>query len=177
KDYVYHPESGEQLSTKALRQLERLRMQWGNKPADVQIIISDGLNVRSITDEGHLPPFLKELHAALGTKDYRISETPLLIRHGRVRAGYACGEALFGKSSKLSQNKGIIHIIGERPGTGHHNFSAYLTAAPTLFWSQKGKVDQNISRVVSGISDTALDPVKAAREVAGIFSDLYKTIS
>ena len=177
KDYVYHPESGEQLSTKALRQLERLRMQWGNKPADVQIIISDGLNVKSITDEGHLPPFLKELHAALGTKDYRISETPLLIRHGRVRAGYACGEVLFGKSSKLSQNKGIIHIIGERPGTGHHNFSAYLTAAPTLFWSQKGKVDHNISRVVSGISDTALDPVKAAREVAGIFSDLYKTIS
>ncbi len=66
----------------------------------------------------------------------------------------------------------IIHIIGERPGSGHHNFSAYLTAAPTAIWAQEGKVDHDISRVVSGISDTALDPRKAARETVGIFEGL-----
>jgi len=177
KDYVYHPESGEQLSPPALQQLNKLRQQWGNQIPDVQIIISDGLNVRSITDEGHLQPFLNELLSALEKREYVVSKTPLVIRHGRVRAGYACGEVLFGKGKGSKQGKGIIHIIGERPGTGHHNFSAYLTAASVDKWSQKGKVDHNISRVVSGISDTALDPVRAARETVNIFDGLYDMIS
>lgn len=61
--------------------------------------------------------------------------------------------------------------------TGHHNYSAYLTAASVDTWSQKGKVDHNISRVVSGISDTALDPVLAAQETVSIFDGLYNSMS
>ena len=173
KDYVYHPESGEQLSSQTIQQLDNLRQQWNKQMPDVQIIISDGLNVRSIMDEGHLAPFFNELSKALKEKTYAISETPLVITHGRVRAGYACGEILFGSGADIKQSKGIIHIIGERPGTGHHNFSAYLTAATIESWSKKGRVDHNISRVVSGISDTALDPILAARETADIFERLY----
>lgn len=173
KDYVYHPESGEQLNSQTIQQLENLRQQWNKKIPDVQIIISDGLNVKSIMDEGHLTPFFKELSQTLKEKAYTVSETPLVITHGRVRAGYACGEILFGNGSDIKQSRGIIHIIGERPGTGHHNFSAYLTAATVESWSKKGTVDHNISRVVSGISDTALDPILAARETADIFERLY----
>jgi ethanolamine ammonia-lyase large subunit len=177
KDYVYHPESGEQLSPKAIQELKMRRQQWGSQPADVQIIISDGLNVRSITDQGHLQPFLNELLSGLQARGYAVAKSPIVIRHGRVRAGYACGEVLFGKEAMQKQNKGIIHIIGERPGTGHHNFSAYLTAAPVSTWHQKGRVDHNITRVVSGISDTALDPVHAARETVRIFDGLYTKAS
>ncbi|MEO0338567.1 MAG: ethanolamine ammonia-lyase light chain EutC [Bacteroidota bacterium] len=101
----------------------------------------------------------------------------MLIRNGRVRAGYACGEQLFGTSADPSKNKGIIHIIGERPGSGHHNFSAYLTATSGNTWAQKGKVDHDITRVISGISDTALQPDRAAQETVMIFEKLFPVLS
>jgi ethanolamine ammonia-lyase large subunit len=173
KDYVYQPESGEQLSETALQSLKNLRKSWSQQVPDVQIIISDGLNVRALTDEDHLSPFLKELRSILENKGYSVGKEPIVITHGRVRAGYACGEALFGNWPGVNRNKGIIHIIGERPGSGHHNFSAYLTATSVNTWSQTGKVDHDISRVVSGISDTALDPIRAAQETVGIFEQLF----
>lgn len=177
KDYVYHPGSGEQLSQQALRSLKDLRKKWDAEVPDIQLIISDGLNIRSLTDEGHLFPFVEELKNKLQERGFSIGDSPIVIQHGRVRAGYACGELLFGNWPGITKNKGIIHIIGERPGTGHHNFSAYLTATSVETWSAKGKVDHNISRVVSGISDTALDPITAARQTASIFEQLYATAS
>ena len=172
KDYVYHPESGEKLSRNTLRKLNSLRDGWATTP-DVQFVISDGLNVRAITDEGHLLPFLEALRTQLTDAGYALSPENLVIHHGRVRAGYACGEVLFGPA-KGKQPHGIIHIIGERPGSGHHNFSAYLTAQPARIWGQPGTVDHNLTRVVSGISDTALKPEVAAREVAAIYQGLVK---
>ncbi len=172
KDYVYHPESGEKLNSEALEALRQMRQNWSGRIPDVQIVISDGLNVRALSDKGHLVPFLQALQEALAQKGYTIAGENLVITHGRVRAGYQCGEELFGKAGN-SEAKGIIHIIGERPGSGHHNFSAYLTATSAKNWHLKGTVDHNISRVVSGISDTALEPEKAALETAEIFDELF----
>ncbi|RXG16025.1 ethanolamine ammonia-lyase light chain /ethanolamine ammonia-lyase heavy chain [Leeuwenhoekiella aestuarii] len=172
KDYVYHPESGEELSFNATSKLKKLRQSWSAVP-DVQIIISDGLNARALMDEGHLKPFLITLKEELKNAGLSISTKNLVVTHGRVRAGYACGEHLFG-TSRGRQNKAIVHIIGERPGSGHHNYSAYLTAAPPKSWSQKRWVDHDITRVVSGISDTALDPELAAQQTATILTSLLK---
>lgn len=172
KDYVYHPESGEALPESALKTLGQLRESWGSRIPDVQLIISDGLNSRALMDEGHLAPFLTGLQKALREHHYTLSDTTLVIRHGRVRAGYACGEALFGNALTPRQ-KGIIHIIGERPGSGHHNFSAYLTVASPSSWGQKGQVDHDISRVISGISDTALSPEQAVTDTLRVFQQLY----
>lgn len=174
KDYIYHPESGEKLSKESINTLRKLTAEWNEDTPDVQLIISDGLNALSLADEGHLLPFLEELSAQLTVKGFRISPKNLVFNYGRVRAGYATGEELFGKLSKKEAKKGIIHIIGERPGTEHRNFSAYITAAPISLWSQKGKVDHDITRVVSGISDTAYLPKAAAAEVAQIFESLFK---
>ncbi len=171
KDYVYHPESGEKLSPEAMATLNTLRSQWGVHTPDVQIIISDGLNARALMDEGHLTPFLERLRVGLADGGFLVGNEKIVITHGRVRAGYACGELLFGLSEN-SKKKGIIHIIGERPGSGHHNFSAYLTAASPIVWNKKGTVDHNITRVVSGISDTALTPDKAVAETLQIFGGL-----
>ncbi|HAA13456.1 MAG TPA: ethanolamine ammonia-lyase, partial [Cytophagales bacterium] len=173
KDYVYHPESGEQLSRGSVRALNQLRQRWGATPPAVQFIISDGLNVRSLTDEGHLAPFLSSLRRDLSEKGYQVADEHLVITHGRVRAGYACGEVLFGPQAS-EEPIGIVHIIGERPGSGHHNFSAYLTAEPAQVWGQPGTIDHNLTRVVSGISDTALLPEIAATEVAQIFDGMMK---
>ena len=172
-DYVYHPESGEQLSSSAVQTIASLRKGWDGKIPDVQIVISDGLNARALMDEGHLMPFLRGLAEALEEKEYKVSKECIVITHGRVRAGYACGELLFGQQEKVSRRKGIIHIIGERPGSGHHNFSAYLTAASPNIWNRKGKVDHDISRVVSGISDTSLKPEQAIKDTLRIFDSIY----
>jgi ethanolamine ammonia-lyase large subunit len=87
-----------------------------------------------------------------------------------VRAGYEVGELLFGKAG--SERHSILHIIGERPGTMHRNFSVYITAASASNWSTRGNVDHDITRVISGISDTAYLPKDAAAEVASIVAEL-----
>jgi ethanolamine ammonia-lyase large subunit len=173
KDYVYHPESGEQLSLRSIKTLESITEKWGSDVPDVQIIISDGLNARSLMDEGHLAPFLDGLKRALQENNYLVSEDNIVITHGRVRAGYSCGEVLFGLPDHSPKKKGVIHIIGERPGSGHHNFSAYITAASTSTWNKKGVVDHNISYVVSGISDTSLQPKQAIKNTIRIYNQLY----
>ncbi len=173
KDYVYHPETGEKLSKKSVETLESIRLAWKNEIPDVQVIISDGLNARALTDEAHLFPFLENLISSLKTKGFQVSPLNIVFKHGRVRAGYAAGEVLFGKSENLESQNGIIHIIGERPGSGHHNFSAYLTSTTSSKWGKTGNVDHNITRVVSGISDTALPPVQAAEEVVNLFEELF----
>lgn len=172
KDYVYHPESGEQLPKSALKVLKKIKATWGNEVPDVQIIISDGLNPRALMDEGHLAPFLSGLKKGLEHDNYTLSDSIIVIEHGRVRAGYACGEMLFGET-KPKERKGIIHVIGERPGSGHHNFSAYLTVAAPCIWHKKGTVDHDISKVISGISDTALSPEQAVMDTLRVFNQLY----
>jgi ethanolamine ammonia-lyase large subunit len=178
KDYIYHPQSGEQLSRDSIYALEILRSKWKKNIPDIQVIVSDGLNVSSITDDGHLLPYVQELISLLNanyllSNECSVSKDPLFIQHGRVRAGYRCGELLFGNSAS-NQKKCILHIIGERPGTMHHNYSVYISVASAADWNVEGKIDHDITRVISGISDTALHPKDAAKETLRILSDLFK---
>ena len=179
KDYIYHPQSGEKLSRDGIYALEILRSKWKNHIPDIQVIVSDGLNVSSIVDDGHLLPYVNELNSLLKSNytlsdDYSVSIDPLFIQHGRVRAGYRCGELLFGDSAS-KQKKCILHIIGERPGTMHHNYSVYISVASAADWNIEGKIDHDITRVISGISDTALHPKDAAKETLRILSsELFK---
>jgi ethanolamine ammonia-lyase large subunit len=173
QDYVYHPSTGEVFTTNATRKIRDLADRWKGTGPDIQLVVSDGLNARALMDEGHLFPFLHRLKEALGEMHYSISEQTIVIKNGRVRAGYVCGELLFGRMRSPGSRHGIIHIIGERPGSGHHNFSAYLTVAPSNIWATKGIVDHNISKVVSGISDTAYHPEDAVRETVKIVHELF----
>jgi ethanolamine ammonia-lyase large subunit len=65
-----------------------------------------------------------------------------------------------------------LHIIGERPGSGHHTFSIYITAPKGAIWGEPGKVDHNITRVVSGVAVTALSPATAAKDTARILGTM-----
>ena len=91
----------------------------------------------------------------------------MVVTSGRVRAGYRIGEVLFGS---LPGSRTIIHLIGERPGTGHHTMSAYVTTAEGTTWGRQNEVDHNITKVVSGIGVTALAPQKAARDITAIIT-------
>jgi len=173
KDYVYHPASGEKLDGISLKKIQELKQGRSSKKTDVQIVISDGLNVLSLFDNGHLKPYLETLRKDLIQNGFSIAEENLLINNGRVRAGYQVGELLFGESLPSTSKKILLHIIGERPGSEHRNFSTYITVAKQNEWSKPGFIDHDITRVVSGISDTALVPTRASKEVVSICKALW----
>lgn len=170
-DYILHPPTGERLTAAGAAEIARLRERHGGR-YEVQIIISDGLNAFAITDEGHLAPYLRDVTTALSTAGYKVAPEPIVVRSGRVRAGYRIGEMLYGSYTDKSTHKAVLHIIGERPGSGHHAFSVYITAPPVHTWAKPGMVDHNITKVVSGIADTALAPARAVVSTIAILKQL-----
>ena len=170
-EYILHPETGEQLDAASLEALRAMRARHDGR-YDVQLMVSDGLNALAIMDEGQLEPYLEALRAALGAVGYQPAPEHLVLTSGRVRAGYRVGEALYGALADAGRHRALIHVIGERPGTGHHTFSAYITSPTGAVWSQPGKVDHNITRVVSGVALTAYTPTLAAPETVRLLRQL-----
>ncbi|MEW4570929.1 ethanolamine ammonia-lyase subunit EutB [Tautonia sp. JC769] len=168
EDYILHPESGERLSDAGLETIRRLRQEHDGR-FDVQIVISDGLNALAITEEGHLAPFLDRLRAQLTRDGFRAAPEHIVVTSGRVRAGYRIGETLFGG---LDGPRAVLHLIGERPGTGHRTFSVYLTSADGAVWGREDAVDHNITKVVSGIATTALAPARGVDETMSLLKGL-----
>ncbi|MFA6128922.1 MAG: ethanolamine ammonia-lyase subunit EutB [Bacteroidales bacterium] len=169
-DYILHPQTGEMLTPDSVDKLVKLRQLY-NGNYNVQVVVSDGLDALSITDDGHLNPFLLELRQKLGKDGFHLAPSPLVMTSGRVRAGYRIGETLF---ANLPGNRAILHVIGERPGTGHHTFSVYITSPAGAYWGQSGKVDHNITKVVSGIAATALLPLEGALQTARILKTMVQ---
>lgn len=163
KDYVWHPPTGERLAGETADALRTLRMRHQGR-YDVLIVISDGLCANALTDTDHLTPYLALLRTELGKAGYRAAPENLVLRQGRVRVGYQAGELLYSGLGDPNEHRAIIHVIGERPGSGHHTFSVYITAPKAATWSLPGKVDHNITKVVSGVADTAYLPTLAAPE-------------
>jgi ethanolamine ammonia-lyase large subunit len=169
-DYIAHPTSGETLSPEAVAEIERLRESWGDNLPKGQIVISDGLNAKAIMDDGHLAPYLEEMRRLLADADVPMSDRNILVTGGRVRAGYRIGELLF-ENADPNSLRGILHIIGERPGTMHHAYSVYITVASGKRWSEKD-IDHDITKLVSNVADTALPPKEAARETLTIIREV-----
>lgn len=167
-DYILHPATGERLNEVSLATLSKLRRRHAGA-FDVQIVVSDGLNALAIIEAGHLGPFLKRLRSRMDKRGWRVSPEILVVNSGRVRAGYRIGEILY---SRLNGPRGILHVIGERPGTGHRTFSTYITAPAGDVWGSAGDVDHNITKVVSGIATTALNPVTGADNVVRLLAPM-----
>jgi len=169
-DYIAHPVTGEQLNAGSLAALERLCDNRGRQIPDVQIVISDGLNANAIMDPGHLMPYLDSLRKCLSEAGLVTGGRHIVVIHGRVRAGYRIGEILFEKADP-GRTRAVLHIIGERPGTIHRNYSVYMAAPKARVWADK-KVDHDMARVISGISDTSLAPNKAAEMTATVLKEM-----
>jgi ethanolamine ammonia-lyase large subunit len=169
-DYITHPATGEKLSPQTIAALEDLRDSWGADLPKGQIVISDGLNAKAIMDDGHLAPYLDELRKLLAEANVPMSEKNIVVTGGRVRAGYRIGELLF-ENADPHAFRGILHIIGERPGTMHHSYSVYITVTKGTTWTAK-KIDHDITKLVCNIADTALDPKEAAHETITIIREM-----
>jgi ethanolamine ammonia-lyase large subunit len=170
-DYILHPARGERLADESAAAVEELR-RGGGGGFDVQIVASDGLSPLAMMDPGHLLPYLEALRAGLAAAGYRVAPTLLVVTGGRVRVGYEIGARLLGDPEDRSTPRAIVHAIGERPGTVHHNFSAYITAAAPVVWAAPGAIDHPLTRVLSGISDTACAPALAAAETVKLLREL-----
>jgi len=159
-DYILHPVSGERLSDESRDLLLSLRKRISGS-FDCLLVVSEGLNALGAMDDGQLMPLVNGIRDGLSHKGIRVAPQLMVVNSGRVRAGYRMGELLYhGSTSKRT----VIHIIGERPGSGHHTLSVYITTAEGSAWSIEDQVDHNITKVVSGIAVTALRPELAAAE-------------
>ena len=170
EDYIAHPSTGEDFSEASVVTLEKLRTSWGDQVPDVQIVISDGLNSKAIMDENHLMPYLEELQKQLADAGMTVATEKIVVTSGRVRAGYRAGDILFQGTGQ--EPKVILHIIGERPGSGHHAYSVYITKVAPTTWAKAGTVDHDVTKVISGISDTGLLPEKAARQTVTLLQSM-----
>jgi ethanolamine ammonia-lyase large subunit len=168
-DYILHPSSGEVLSDDSAGVMSQYRSRISD--VDFQIVITDGLNANALMDPGHLLPFLSGLRAAFQSQGFKVAKDNIVVSNGRVRAGYQIGQIIFTGDPSSTKPKTLMHIIGERPGTEHNNFSIYMTKATTADWTA-GKIDHDITKVVSGISDTALLPAEAVKQIMGIYKSL-----
>jgi ethanolamine ammonia-lyase large subunit len=171
ENYIASPPNGETLSKEAVATLDKMKKAWGSNVPDVQIVISDGLNAKAIMNEGHLLPYLTELRSRLKAAGYTVNEQNIVVTGGRVRAGYQAGATLFGDGDS-DKAKVVVHVIGERPGSGQNAFSAYITKTGRGTWGKEGGVDHDITKVVSGISVTGLEPKKGAETTVKLIESM-----
>lgn len=169
EDYILHPSSGEHLSDHSRMQLTSRRNSLVGEGDDCLIVVSDGLNALAVSDPGQLDSLLTAIRETLELEGFRIAPGYMLVRGGRVRAGYRIGEALFG--GRQGQRT-LLHVIGERPGSGHHTLSIYMTTADGATWAIPDRVDHNITKVVSGIAFSALHPEQAAKAASRILQSM-----
>ena len=155
EEYLARPSCGEAIRDEDATELLALR---GAAVGDVQIVISDGLNANALNE--NLRTVLPPLRRALASAGTRVSPVDVVIEAGRVRAGYHVG-ALLGADV-------IVHLIGERPGTGLDTLSAYLTygrdRAGQSRWSRD--LDHAATTAVCGIHPRGKPPAAAAHEIA-----------
>jgi ethanolamine ammonia-lyase large subunit len=154
-DYLAHPASGEELRARDAAVVASL---YPVRRPDIQIVVSDGLNANAINE--HVRHLLPGLRHELSQMPCHVGEADVIIENGRVRAGYHVGEIL--------DPLVIVHVIGERPGTGLNTASAYVTygrqADGTSRWSRS--LDHSCTTAICGIHPGGTPPARAAQATA-----------
>ena len=156
-DYLSHPPAGERLRDEDARVVSGM---YPTRRPQVQIVISDGLNANAVNEQ--LRVLLPELRRALSTGGHQVGESVVVVQNGRVRVGYEIGG--------LTGATVIIHVLGERPGTGLNTLSSYVTygldPAGRSRWSRS--LDHSVTTAICGIHPKGKAPIAAAREIASV---------
>jgi len=167
EDYLLHPRSGESIRDDDVQRIMTTTASSGSRGPSVQVVLSDGLNANALNENlrSVLPPLRRELDAA----GLHAADVDIVIQNGRVRAGYHVG-AIVGADA-------VVHLIGERPGTGLDVLSAYLTygrdAAGRSRWSSD--LDHSATTAVCGIHRDGKPPAEAVTEIARLVKRMVET--
>ena len=153
-EYLAQPPLGERLREDAVRTIATLYP----RPPQVQVVVSDGLNADAINEQ--LRALLPALRRLLGDAGCHVGETDVVVQNGRVRAGYEIGG--------LTGAVVVVHIVGERPGTGLNTASAYVTygrdEGGQPRWTRE--LDHSATTAICGIHPKGKPPEAAAEEIA-----------
>ena len=153
--YLAHPQAGERLCDEDARVVASL---YPTRQPQVQLIVSDGLNANAINEQ--LRWLLPPLRRLLGDGGCHVGRADIVVQNGRVRAGYEIG-GLVGAAI-------VVHVIGERPGSGLNTVSAYLTygrdEAGQSRWGRH--LDHSATTAICGIHPRGKPPETAAVEIA-----------
>jgi ethanolamine ammonia-lyase large subunit len=156
-DYLSHPSLGERIREDEVTRVVELA--GTSRAPRVQIVISDGLNAYAVNE--NLRELLPPVRRLLAAGGFHVGDVDIVVQNGRVRAGYQIGGLL--------NMDVIMHLIGERPGTGLNALSAYLTYGRDKEgrprWSSS--MDHSSTNVICGINRLAKHPAEAATEIAG----------
>lgn len=156
KEYLAHPATGELICDADAALLVKLYAE--RRCPQVQFVLSDGLNANALNE--NLRALLPRLRSELMAAGLHSGEVDVVVSQGRVRAGYHVGALL--------DVDVIVHLIGERPGTGLNTLSAYLTygrdARGRSIWSPK--LDHARTTAICGINPAGKRPPVAAQEMA-----------
>ena len=157
EEYLSEPPAGELLRPEDASRVAKLY--GGGRRPRVQLVLSDGLNADALNE--NLRAVLPRLRRELTAANLHVGEVDVVVTNGRVRAGYHAGE-LLGVDA-------VVHLIGERPGTGLNTLSAYVTygrdADGNLRWSPA--LDHASTTAVCGINERGKRPDAAVEEIAG----------
>jgi ethanolamine ammonia-lyase large subunit len=158
-DYLVHPSAGERLRDDDAKSIAAL---YSTLRPYVQLVISDGLNANAVNE--HLRALLPELRLQLSGVHQHIGDRDVVVQNGRVRVGYEVG-GLVGAAI-------IVHIIGERPGTGLNTASVYVTygrdEAGFPRWNRN--LNHSATNAVCGIHPKGKSPESAAAEIVRLVS-------
>ena len=165
-NYLAHPATGEVIADEDAVRIQAL---YPARRPQVQVVISDGLNANAINENlrSVLPGVRRELLSA----GHHVSEIDIVIENGRVRAGYHVGSLL--------EAEMIIHLIGERPGTGINTLSAYLTYGldekGQSRWGSRSAsgFDHSLTTAVCGIHRRGKTPERAVEEIARLVDRMF----
>jgi ethanolamine ammonia-lyase large subunit len=153
-EYLAHPWSGSRLRDEDARAVAGC---YPSRRPQVQIVVSDGLNANAVN--GQLRVLLPPLRRLLQDAGCHVGETDVVVDNGRVRAGYHVGD--------LVDATTIVHIIGERPGTGLDTVSAYLTYGRDTVGQSRWatELDHSCTTAVCGIHPRGKPPAAAVDEI------------
>jgi ethanolamine ammonia-lyase large subunit len=154
-DYVAHPGAGERLRDEDAQRVKRLHPVHAPQ---VQIAISDGLNANAINE--HVRALLPPIRRLLADAGVAVADIDVVVQNGRVRVGYEIG-GLVGATA-------LVHLIGERPGTGLNTASAYITYGrdPDGQPRWSSSLDHSATTAICGIHPRGKRPDAAAAEIA-----------
>jgi ethanolamine ammonia-lyase small subunit len=132
----------------------------------VQMVVSDGLNANAVNEQ--LRSLLPPLRRALAERGCHVGAADVVVQNGRVRAGYEIGGLVHAGI--------VVHLIGERPGTGLNTMSAYLTygrdAAGRSRWARN--LDHSATTAICGIHPKGKPPAAAVTEIAATIARMLE---
>ena len=162
-DYLAHPPVGEKICQ---RDAVLICALYPESRPGIQLVISDGLNANALNENLRL--VLPLLRRQLVQAGHLVGDVDIVIDNGRVRAGYDIG--------LLLDVELIMHLIGERPGTGIDTMSVYLTygrdSAGRSKWNMN--FDHSWTTAVCGINRRGKQPEAAVDELTRLVNRMFE---